>query len=99
MRVEIRYLYHHMLILVVAACSGPPENQSPHRGSHRWQLYVIATMKRTQLDRGWTPYLPPVCTSHLPNAIGPDLEPREEEHPLWGSILEHAQRKMCSKCC
>ena len=99
MRVEICCLYCHMPILVVAACLGPPGNLSLHRVSHQWQLSVIATTERTQLDRGWKPYLPPVCASHLPNVVGPNLEPREEERPLCGSILEHAQRKTCSKYC
>ena len=86
-----------MPILVVAASPGPPKNLSPHRVSHRWKLSIVATMERTQLDKGWPPYHPLVCALHLPNAIGPDLEPCEEERPLWGSILEHTRRKMCSK--
>ena len=77
--------------MVVAACPGPHENLSLHRGSHRWQLSIIGTMERSQLDRGWPPYHPPVCASHIPNTVGPDLELEEEECPLWGSILEHAQ--------
>ena len=60
-RVEIPYLYRHMPILVVAACPGPPGNLSLHRGSRRWKLYVVATTERSQLDKGWTPYHPPVC--------------------------------------
>ena len=98
-RVEIHYLCHHMPILVVAACPGLSRNLSPHRGSHWWKLSVVTTMEINQLDRGWPPYLPPVYALHLPNAVGPDLEPREEERPLWVSILEHARRKTCSICC
>ena len=82
-----------MPILVVAACLGLPKNLSSHRGSHQWQLYVVTATKRNQLDRGWTPYLHPVCASHLPNAVGPDLEPRVEERQLWGSILEMLEEK------
>ena len=66
-----------MLILVVAACPGPPGNISPHRGSHQWKLSVVATIERIQLDMGWPPYHPPIHASHLPNAVGPDLEPLE----------------------
>ena len=82
MRVEIRYLYRHMPILVAMACPGPLENLSLHRGSHQWQISVIATMERSQLDMGWPPYHPPVYALHLPNTVGSDLEPRGEEHPL-----------------
>ena len=60
--VEIRYLYRHMPIVVVATCPGPPENLSPHRGSHQWKLSIIATMERSQLNMGWPPYHPPFCT-------------------------------------
>ena len=81
-RVEIHYLYHHMPILVAMACLGPPRNLSLHRGSHRWKLSVITTMERNQVDRGWTPYLHPVCASHLPNDIGMDLKPRVVERQL-----------------
>ena len=59
--VEIRYLYRHMPILVDMACSYPPKNLSLHRGSHQWQQSVIATMERSHLGMGWTPYHPPVC--------------------------------------
>ena len=82
MRVEIRYLYLRMLSLVAMACLDPPENLSLHKGSHLWQQSVITTMEKSLLDKGWPPYHPPVCASHLPNVIGPDLEPRGEEHPL-----------------
>ena len=78
----IRYQCHRMLLLVVGACRDLPGNLSPHRGNHRWQLSVIATMERNQLDRGWTPYLHLVCASHLPNVVGLDLEPCEEERQL-----------------
>ena len=71
-----------MPILVVGACMGLPENISLHRGNHQWKLSVVATMERNQLDRGWIPYLHPVCAFHLPNIIGPDIEPHEEEHQL-----------------
>ena len=50
-------------------------------------------MERNQLGRGWKPYLHPVYASHPPNAVGLDLEPREEERPLWGSIFEHVKEK------
>ena len=59
-RVEIHYLYRHMLILVVAACPGPPGNLSPHRSSHRWQLSILTTTEISQLDMGWPPYHPPI---------------------------------------
>ena len=81
-RVGIHYQCHRMLIRVVVACQDLPENLSPHRGNHRWQLSVVTTMERNQLDTGWTPYLHPVCASHLPNIVGPDLEPYEEELQL-----------------
>ena len=81
-RVEIHYLCLRMMVLVAMACPDPPGNLSLHRSSHLWQQYVIATMEKSQLDRGWPPYHPPVCASRLPNVIGPDLEPRGEEHPL-----------------
>ena len=81
-RVRIRYQCHCMPILVLVACQGLPENLSPHRGNHRWKLSTTATMERNQLDRGWTPYLHPVCASHLPNIVGLDLEPCEEEHQV-----------------
>ena len=81
-RVEIRYLSLHMPILVTMACPDPPGNLSLHRGSHLWQQSVIATMEKSQLDKGWPPYHPPVCASRLPNVVGMDLEPRGEEHPL-----------------
>ena len=81
-RVGIHYQCHHMPILEVVACRGLPENLSPHRGNHRLQLSFITTMELNQLDRGWTPYLHQVCASHLPNVIGLDLEPHEEERQL-----------------
>ena len=71
-----------MPILVVAACPGLPENLSPHKGNHQWQLSVIATTERNQLDRDWTTYLHTVCALHPPNAVGLDLEPHVEEHQL-----------------
>ena len=71
-----------MLILVVMACPDLPGNLSLHKGSHLWQQFVVATMEKSLLDKGWPPYHPPVCASRLPNVIGPDLEPRGEEHPL-----------------
>ena len=46
-RVEIRYLCLHMLILVAMACLDPPRNLSLHRGSHLWQQSVIATMEKS----------------------------------------------------
>ena len=61
-RVEIRYLYRHMPILMAMACPDPPKNLSLHRDSHQWQLSVIATMERSQLVMGWPPYHPPVYT-------------------------------------
>ena len=81
-RVGICYQCHRMLILVVEACWDLPENISPHRGNHRWQLYATTTKERNQLDRGWKPYLHPFCASHIPNVIGPDLKPHEEERQL-----------------
>ena len=81
-RVEIRYLCLHMLILVVMACPGLPGNLSLHKGSPLWQQSVIATMEKSLLDKGWPPYRPPVCALRLPKVIGPDLEPCGEEHPL-----------------
>ena len=81
-RVGIRYQCHRMLTLVVEAYQDLPENLSLHRGNHWWKLSATATMERSQLDRGWTPYLHPICASHLPNIIGPDLKPREEERQL-----------------
>ena len=81
-RVEIRYLCLHMLILVVMACPDLPENLSLHKGSHLWQQSVVATMEKSLLDKGWPPYHPPVCASRFPNVVGPDIEPRGEEHPL-----------------
>ena len=81
-RVEIHYLCLHMLILVVMACLGLPENLSLHKGSPLWQQSVVATMEKSLLDKGWPPYHPPVCASRLPNVVGLDLKPRGEEHPL-----------------
>ena len=82
MRVEIRYLCLHMLIPVAMACSDPPKNLSLHRGSHLWQQSVVAKMEKILLDKGWTRYLHPVYASHLPNVIGLDLKPHEEERQL-----------------
>ena len=61
-RVKIRYLCLHMLILVVMACPDLPGNLSLHKGSPLWQQSVIATMEIIQLDMGWPPYHPSVCT-------------------------------------
>ena len=82
MRVGIHYQCHRMQILVVEACRDLLANLSLHRGNHRWKLSAIATMERNRQGRGWTPYLVPVCASHLPNVIGIDLEPCEEERQL-----------------
>ena len=57
----IRYLYYHMLLLVVGACPDLPENLFPHGDNHWWQRSAAATMQRSQLGRGQTPYLRPVC--------------------------------------
>ena len=81
-RVEIRYLCLHMLILVVMACPDLPGNLSLHKGSPLWQQSVTATMEKILLDKGWPPYRPLVYALRLPNVIGPDLEPHGEEHPL-----------------
>ena len=81
-RVEIRYLCLHMLILVVMACPGLPGSLSLHKGSPLWQQSVVATMEKGLLDKGWPPYCPPLCASRLPNVVGMDLEPHGEEHPL-----------------
>ena len=61
-RVEILYLSLCMPILVAMACLGPLGNLSLHRGIHQWKQSVVATMERSQLDMGWPPYHPPVCT-------------------------------------
>ena len=81
-RVEIRYLCLHMLILVVMACPDLPRNLSLHKGSPLWKQSVVATMEKSLLDKGWPPYHPPVYASHLPNVIGSDLEPHVEERQL-----------------
>ena len=71
-----------MLILVVMACPDLPGSLSLHKGSPLWQQFIIVTMEKSLLDKGWPPYHPPVCALRLPNVVGPDLEPHGEEHPL-----------------
>ena len=48
----IRYQYHPILLLVVGACLGLPENLFPHRDNHWWQQSTVTTMEISQLGRG-----------------------------------------------